>query len=1721
MILRKLPAALLGAVLAAMVLPGPITATGTAEDDTLGVLEDSGATVVDVLANDAATEVTSIGLASNGTALLTAGVVTYEPDPHYNGPDSFTYEVDGGAGEATVSVTVTAVNDAPTITSGADVSVDEDSGSTTAAGWATGISAGPANESGQALTLTVVATDSALFAAGPDVDELTGDLTFTPAVDAFGSTNVDITVSDDGGTGAGGDDTTVVSFSITIDAVNDAPAFTPGADQVVPEDAGPQAVAGWAAGIAAGPANESGQDLAFTLTPVNPSLFTAGPAVSATTGDLTYTPADDATGTTSIDVELRDNGTTANGGVDTATAMFSITLVGVNDDPTALDDTLEVDEGDPATEVDVLANDEQAPDTGETLAVTAVGTASRGTASLVAGVVRYQPSADEYGSDTFTYTIVDGNGGSDTAIVNVTIAPVNDVPSFTKGPDQSVNEDAGAQSVGTWATSISTGPPNESAQVPSFDVAADNTGLFSVQPAISAAGTLTYTPAPNANGSATVTVSLSDGGGIANGGVETSPAQTFTITVLSVNDAPSFTRGADQSTSEDAPAQTIGTWATAISPGPADESGQVLVFEVSTDNTALFSAQPAVSATGTLTYTPAPDANGSATVTVSLSDNGGRARGGINASDDQAFTITVGEVNDPPSFTAGANPTVLEDSGPASLGGWATSIKAGPPDESGQVLTFHVTAATPSLFAVQPAVDPLTGTLTFTPATGAYGSSTVSVYATDNGGGANQSATVDITITVTPVNDAPTFVKGADQAVAEDAGAQSVTGWATAITTGPGDGPQALTFTITGNTNPTLFAAGPAIAADGTLTYTPATNANGSADIAVVLADDGGTANGGVNASAGQTFTILVNAVNDVPSFTKGANQAANEDAGAQTAIGWATAISRGPADESSQSLTFHVAAANPALFSVQPAVSPATGTLTWTPADNANGSTTVDIHLEDDGTGTNTSAVQQFTITVNQVNDAPSFTKGGNQAVAEDASAQSVTGWATAASPGPANESGQTVTFNVTNDATALFSSQPAVASNGTLTYTPAPNANGAATVSVRAQDTGGTANGGVNQSAIQTFTITIAPVNDTPSFTKGADELVNEDAGARAVTGWATTITKGPADESGQTLTFTASNDNPALFSTQPAVSATGTLTYTPVANASGSATVSVVLADDGGGADTSAAQEFTITVRAVNDAPSFTKGGDQQALEDAGPQTVTGWATGLSAGPPDEAAQVLAFSVIGTTNDALFAAGPAVDAVTGDLTWTPAADANGTAVVTLRLADDGGTANGGLDGAVQAFAITVGAVNDAPSFTDTGDVGAARSATLVPQAIPGWAAAISAGPADEAGQVLTFEVTNSNPGLFAVAPEVDADGTLTFTPAINTTDAAEVTVTLADDGGTADGGADTSTPHTFTITVSGDNQPPVAGNDPVTVRLAGPTSIDVLADDSGGPGEPGDPVRVTAAYGASRGFVTIAPDGSSVTYDPIGCSTGTDSFKYVITDGGGLVSAPATVLVTIASPTSYPAADGPRPSLVSGSTISSTVRVKLAWCGTAGSRKITSYGLARSINGGTFSTVISSTTATSATRGIPFAPTSFQYRARVTAPNGVAYGYGPAFAITRLQENAAQITYAGSWGTKSTSKASGDRMRYASSTSASATFTVSGTRQVGIVAPNGPGYGSMKVYVNGTYVGRFSQAASSTVYRRLLYVRTLDPGRTYTIKLKPAGNGRVYLDAVLVLK
>ena len=772
------------------------------------------------------------------------------------------------------------------------------------------------------------------------------------------------------------------------------------------------------------------------------------------------------------------------------------------------------------------------------------------------------------------------------------VVPLNHTPEFTKGADQVHFVSGNPQSitVNDWATDIYEGPPEEYEQTLTFVVSTDNNSLFSVLPTISVnelmrdpvtdelKGTLTYTLAAGASGTANVTVTLKDNGG----GADTSDVQVFVITVAT-------STSALVTLTNPIANQLVGvhTPFSLVADGTFTGAPHDLTATLSNGNTLpawlTFTPGLAGSGTGTFSGIPADPDIGSIDVTLTATD-------AVGDTVTNTFNISV-PLNHTPQFTKGPDQSVNEEAA-TTVVGWATGILKGPPEENGQVLDFIISTNNNGLFSVLPTIS-ASGTLSFTPAANTVGTAIVTVQIHDNGGSASggddTSDSQSFTITVGEVNDAPSFTKGADQTVLEDAGAQTVAGWASNIDPGTNEAGQVVTFTVT-TSNDALFSVLPAVASNGTLTYTTAPNVNGSVTVNVTAVDNGGILNGGINASAPQSFLINITPVNDAPSFLKGADQTVLEGAGAQTVFPWATAISRGPTDEAAQVLNFIVTTNNDALFTTLPAVA-VDGTLTYTLLDNANGAIIVTVSLHDDGGflngGDDTSDPQTFTINATGINDPPSFTKGADQSILEDAGPQTVVGWATNISAGP-NEAGQTVSFLISTSNNSFFSTLPAVAANGTLTYTVADDTSGVVTVTVTAMDDGGIVGGGDDTSDPQTFTITVTDVNDAPSFTLNPDpDIANPKvlltAGPQSIAGWAS-VSPGPPDEAGQALTFLVTTDNPGLFRVLPAVSPTGTLTFTPLAGFGGTATITVKLQDDGGiaagGLDTSAEQTITIT-------------------------------------------------------------------------------------------------------------------------------------------------------------------------------------------------------------------------------------------------------------------------------------------------------------------------------------------------------------------------------------------------------------------------------------------------------------------------------------------------------------------------------------------------------------
>ncbi len=194
----------------------------------------------------------------------------------------------------------------------------------------------------------------------------------------------------------------------------------------------------------------------------------------------------------------------------------------------------------------------------------------------------------------------------------------------------------------------------------------------------------------------------------------------------------------------------------------------------------------------------------------------------------------------------------------------------------------------------------------------------------------------------------------------------------------------------------------------------------------------------------------------------------------------------------------------------------------------------------------------------------------------------------------------------------------------------------------------------------------------------------------------------------------------------------------------------------------------------------------------------------------------------------------AGPSNGALTlnsdGSFSYTPAKDFSDidSFIYTASL--------GVASSAPATVRITVKAINDPPSFTGGPDQVASTAAGAY--VVPGWAVAISPGPADEFAQTVSFIVANNNNALFAVQPTVSPDGALTYQPSASANGVATVFVQLQDDGGTANAGADTSPVQTFTVIVG--------------AAIGGTVSLQGVADGS----------PASAAIGLT---VTLTPNGA----------------------------------------------------------------------------------------------------------------------------------------------------------------------------------------------------------------------------------------------------------------
>ena len=544
------------------------------------------------------------------------------------------------------------------------------------------------------------------------------------------------------------------------------------------------------------------------------------------------------------------------------------------------------------------------------------GSVSTSAARLLSSgdLVRFRPNQNFSGNVSMTFVAWDRTSGTDGSLANVStrggqtafsavsqtatlaVNIVNEPPSFglssntttienntvaASGGVPGTGSNANQITVPNFAFGITSGPAGQPPQTVTFFVSTDRPDLFATDPntdlpevsidgtASATPGTLRYTLAKDVFGVATLSVYAENSGG----GNNKSITQFATITINGINDPPTLDAITNQGPILEGttpPSVPL----TGITAG-LNESQNISITAVATpqpgDNASLISnvqvSYNSPNTTGTLSYSLTPGQAGTEQITVTVKDDGSGTQGGVNTFT-ESFVVTVNS-NAPTATpqvvttlenTPTSPPIVLSGTDPTgkSLSAVISSLPTGG-------TLYQVTAAGAQGLAITAVNTPVTNAsnkVIYAPNSGASGApyDSFGYYMTEINGPLS-SPPANVTIYVTPVNQAPSFNVGPNQTAIVGAGAQTVANWVTQISSGAANGSnQSLTFIVTQTGGSIgLFNAGPSVDSSGTLTYTPS-GATGTSNFSIVLEDttDGMT-------SAAQNFSITVSAVPPAP----------------------------------------------------------------------------------------------------------------------------------------------------------------------------------------------------------------------------------------------------------------------------------------------------------------------------------------------------------------------------------------------------------------------------------------------------------------------------------------------------------------------------------------------------------------------------------------------------------------------------------------------------------------------------------------------------------------------------------------------------------------------------------------------------------------------------------------------------------------------------------------
>ncbi|KPA10063.1 conserved hypothetical protein, secreted [Candidatus Magnetomorum sp. HK-1] len=951
-------------------------------------------------------------------------------------------------------------------------------------------------------------------------------------------------------------------------------------------------------------------------------------------------------------------------------------------------------------------------------------------------------------------------------IIDVKVHSVNDPPSFRVNKKVvQIPEDFSTNEIIT--ITLDTPPFNELNQVITYSLFPENIDFAAID-INETNGAISIQSIKNKNGSETLTIIADDHSSNNN-----KSFNTIDLTVYPVNDPPDFVLSQ--------------TGMTLIEDFTQTESVQVIPLECASDEleqpvsynmmpTEIDFADVSIDpASGEIHISKKPDKHGFQRFSIIAND--------LQSENNVAshyFDLTVVAVNDPPLFTLtqtsvsikeGFGESIIIDSIPETI----------PEDERDQFVTYFLTPESVDFLTIE--IDADTGRITIENTEQKNGNQVFMVTATDHQFH-NSTVKVALSVSIRPANDPPKFHLSTPSVILSEDFEKSVTIAVMPDPVPPDEINQLVSYQII--PDHIDFAQIDFDPESGNMTINSLPDANGKQTF-VIIADD----HQAVSNNYQQNFVLEVEAVNDPPMMSLSKNELnLEEDFSGVADISCLPQTV--PMDEISQSVVYRLSPAICDFANVQ--ISSSTGRVTVQNKKDKNGSAWFEI-IADDRQSENAIFSQRFLLNVSSVNDSPIFTLDSEEWILTedfkgDVYIKPIPELV------PLDEQNQIVRYSL-EPQSSPFATVFLNALTGEITVRSRADENGSQIFKLLANDYQMD-----NQFHEKTFTLTIQAENDPPKFSLSRySVIVDEDftttESILIIPGFA------PADEVSQSTHYRLmpSSINFARVSIN---SNTGVIQIQSVENGSGTQLFTVI-ADDKQSHNNTSESQFSLTVEPINDPPKFELSSHELNLVEDFELVQTVYST-IETVPQDEKNQEIRFHI--ETDDPGIA-DVTIDRITGKLTITSIANANGSQIITV-IADDSQRYQSTYE---DTITINIQSINDPPNFSldnNTLILNEDFSETQWISPIPGNI------PTDEYNQTVTYYINSEDNNI--VEAIIDPSTGKVQLTALEDRNGIQLFTVIADDGQESNALATS----TFAVTIVAVNDPPLFTLNPQHLNL-----------------------------------------------------------------------------------------------------------------------------------------------------------------------------------------------------------------------------------------------------------------------------------------------------------